>query len=226
VSADVYATVSEFWAQTGRQHVYVRPRQRLASADAAANTLTLEGHGLADGDPVQFVADTGGVLPAPLAAGTQYYALPVTGSSSLFQVAASAGGAAVNLSTAGTGNFSVTRSVVPMIERYLEIASRTVDRKSRGHAVPQSEPYPVEVVNWTIRIAEWHVAGELGKLGGQNDDPIWGRYIDALRDLADLSKGASMRDAAASPPVNLAIRGTNAGSDPRGWAPLGSGVIR
>ena len=222
----VYATVAEFRAKTGARESYQYAARKIASADASANTLTLEGHCLTAAERVQFVANLGGVLPAPLSAGVAYLALPVTGSTSLFQVEATLGGGAVNLTTAGTGSFSVQRSIDPLIQSCLEEASRKIDRDSLGHAVPQASPYPAEIVAWCISLAEYWVAGELGKIKDDtaNDFRVM-RFHDIERELVKMAKGQPLRDAAATASTNLSVRGTVSGLDSRGWDSRGNGVI-
>lgn len=69
------------------------------TADAATDVLTADGHGFAAADISQ--AETiGGVLPTGLAASTNYHARDV--SSSTLKLAASAGGAAIDITAAGT----------------------------------------------------------------------------------------------------------------------------
>jgi uncharacterized phage protein gp47/JayE len=64
------------------------------TAAAATDLVTLTGHGFSNGDEVTFSDITGG---APLVAGTSYYVRDV--STDTFKVAATLGGAAINLTT-------------------------------------------------------------------------------------------------------------------------------
>lgn len=66
------------------------------TADTGTEKITLAAHGFADGQAVQFT----GTLPAPLVAGTTYYVRDAATND--FKLAASVGGAAINLTTAGT----------------------------------------------------------------------------------------------------------------------------
>lgn len=72
------------------------------TADATADTITIKGPWptLAVGDAARF-SNSGGALPAPLAADTDYYIQSVV-SSGVYKVAATLGGAAIDLTTAGT----------------------------------------------------------------------------------------------------------------------------
>jgi hypothetical protein len=67
------------------------------------NTVNWTAHGLAVNDPVQF--STNGVLPAPLMLGTTYYVKTVVDANH-FQISATPGGAAINMTAAGSGAFA------------------------------------------------------------------------------------------------------------------------
>lgn len=68
-------------------------------ADAATDTLTSHGHNLSDTLPVRL--ETTGTLPAGLSTGTTYYVRDAAANT--FKLAATAGGAAINITTAGSG---------------------------------------------------------------------------------------------------------------------------
>jgi hypothetical protein len=70
------------------------------SVDLTANTLTLTNHGLTDGLQA-IVRVTGGILPAPLADTRTYYI--VGAATNTLQLAVTPGGAAIDLSRAGSG---------------------------------------------------------------------------------------------------------------------------
>lgn len=70
------------------------------TVDATANTLTAVGHPFANGDIVRG-HNTGGALPAGLAVRTDYYAIGVSGNT--LQLSATSGGAAIDITGAGTG---------------------------------------------------------------------------------------------------------------------------
>jgi hypothetical protein len=74
------------------------------TADAASDLLTTVGHGLAAGDPVRFT--TTGALPAGLALATTYYVMAGGLTADAFKVSATLGGAAVDITDAGTGTHS------------------------------------------------------------------------------------------------------------------------
>jgi hypothetical protein len=74
-------------------------------SNASPAVVTLASHGFAANDPVVF--STTGTLPTGLTAGTKYFVKTVL-SANTFTVSATAGGAAINTSSAGSGTHSVT----------------------------------------------------------------------------------------------------------------------
>lgn len=72
----------------------------LTTSAAVSDVITATGHDYSDGDVIQFATDT--TLPAPLVAGTNYYARDVSGGT--FKVSATRGGAAIDITDTGTGN--------------------------------------------------------------------------------------------------------------------------
>lgn len=70
------------------------------TAEADDDYLTCRAHGVKEGDQV-IVANSGGGLPAGLSASTPYFAVQVTPNK--FQLSTLPGGAAINLTTDGTG---------------------------------------------------------------------------------------------------------------------------
>ncbi len=72
------------------------------TADATANTITLTGWPTLAVDDVVRLSNSGGALPGGLAAMTEYYIQSVP-STDVYKLAASAGGAAIDITSAGTG---------------------------------------------------------------------------------------------------------------------------
>lgn len=68
-------------------------------ADHTADTLTSAGHGFANGDPTQ-IQTLGGTLPGALTADTDYYVVEKTADT--VKLSLTSGGAAVDISSAGT----------------------------------------------------------------------------------------------------------------------------
>ncbi len=200
-----YATRAQVFRLVPRGAIK-EPARAIASADAVLNRLELEGHGLADDDVIQFTVDQGGALPAPLALLTPYYAKLVdigggVKSSSLFQVAATAGGAAIDLTTSGTKPFRMFAPADAIIDAALELFSRRADRECTAHAVPFTAPYPPEVVDMVLILTANRLVRRLG-LGG------FGHLKDeedaVMRNFASF-KNTPSRDATATASTNKAI---------------------
>lgn len=71
--------------------------------DTGNDTITWTAHGIADDTPLVF---RGSSLPSPLVAGTTYYKRPGL-SADNFKVSATSGGAAVNITTTGSGTMTL-----------------------------------------------------------------------------------------------------------------------
>ena len=83
--------------------------EREFSADASADTVTSQAHGYVNGDRVVFIGDT---PPSGLVEATEYFVVSAT--TDTFQVAATAGGAAINLTSRGGGSCVVSK-IVPEV---------------------------------------------------------------------------------------------------------------
>lgn len=86
-----------------------KPVGRIATVtitSASPGVVTLAAHGFAANEPVVF-SNSGGALPAAITAGTVYYVKTVL-SVNTFTISATAGGAAINTASIGTGTHSVT----------------------------------------------------------------------------------------------------------------------
>lgn len=73
---------------------------RVCTADPATEIITSAGHGFANGNTVIF-CNSDGTAPGGLTEYTEYYVISST--TNTFQVSATLNGAAINLTTAGTG---------------------------------------------------------------------------------------------------------------------------
>src|SRR3954470_21192277 len=80
--------------------------QVVTISSASPGVLTLATHGFSANDPV-VLSNSGGALPVAFTAGTVYYVKTVL-SSSTFTLSATAGGAAINTASTGTGTHSIT----------------------------------------------------------------------------------------------------------------------
>jgi uncharacterized phiE125 gp8 family phage protein len=103
----ILAGYSQSWPSTRSQVNAVRARFIAGyacgmTASPGTDVLTHSGlRTLANTDPIRF-SNSGGALPAPLVAGPTYYASNVAGNT--FKVSATSGGAAIDITDAGTGS--------------------------------------------------------------------------------------------------------------------------
>ncbi len=172
--------------------------------------LESEGHGLVDDTEVRFRAEVGGSLPTGIAASTTYYAIVV--SPARFQVAATEGGSAIDITT--DGEDFVFTSPLPFAS-WIEWAERQVDSFLPAHVVPVVAPIPAMVVT---ACAELAAALGLAKTGGATI-PL-GETIDTIGvRLTRWAKSLPLRGTAVSTqsPVNLAITSSSTRTDSRGW---------
>lgn len=185
---------------------------RLADeTSASANTISLDVHGFVLNDPVSFRAEAGGTLPAPLAAGSTYYAIPVTDST--FSVAATEGGAVIDLTTAGTR----VLVIAPLpIDASIAWASRIIDDMLPAHAVPLEEP-----IHELVRMTAAELAAH--KLTtGKGSSKSLGEMVDAARKrLERWAQGIPLRGPDVPTATNLASAAAVPYVDSRGWSRYG-----
>ena len=94
------------------------------TADASADTINKgTDDGFADNDTVQFT-NSGGALPAGLAAGTQYFVVNVAAAT--LQVSETFGGSAVNITGTGSGTHTIYQNINGMTSGPITIDSGTV----------------------------------------------------------------------------------------------------
>lgn len=96
--------VSLWDASSGGNCLAVGPlggSRKLFTCDATTDVVTSPGHGLADGNRIQFDNEYGGSIPGGLSAGTVYYVRDSTTND--FKVASTAGGSAIDLTTTVAG---------------------------------------------------------------------------------------------------------------------------
>lgn len=193
----------------------ISPTGIVASSVAATDTIMFDGHGLENDDAVNVRAVEGGTLSAPLASGVTYYAKRL--SNSTFQLAATPGGAAINLTTDGA-SMVITRE--PIFDDIIEFYSRWADAFFPAHLVPFTAPVPVIVKGLVAELA----AKRLLNIGGQDSAVVNATELAAKAQLERyLTNGMPIREAAATPSANRAIASTlSSTSDPRGW---GSGRL-
>ena len=186
---------------------------RIAAASASTDILTLDGHGLAADDAVVLRAESGGSMPSPLVAGTTYYAIPLTDST--LQLAATAGGAAISLTTAGSNVILVAPRPTAAA---IEWASAMVDDFLPAHMVPLTSPYPPSVVAVAADLAAWRLLAR----AGQATAPVTQKLDEAKRLLDRWAKGIPLRGGTNVPAAaGLATAAVATAVDPRGWIPSG-----
>jgi hypothetical protein len=188
------------------------PGRLVSSVDATADTLALDVHGLDADSPVVFRAEAGGTMPAPLVAGTTYYAIPV--SEYAFQVAASPGGSAIDITTAGERVIAITPLPVAAAIAY---ASRVIDEHLPAHAVPLADPVPEIVKITAAEIAAVKLVGTRGATGKSLAETIDAAY----KRLDSWLRGQPIRGANVPPRTNLATSATAPFADVRGWSRFG-----
>lgn len=206
----IYATRKDLYTYgLPRGSLGSAPSREVASSRATSNVLELDAHGLEVGDVVTFRAVEGGSMPGGLAEGTKYYAIRID--DARFQVASSLVNAqastAIDLTTDGE---SVVMSVPIDVDALLERYSRFADGFLPAHAVPLTEPYPIEVV---AAVAEL-TAARVQFLSGVASVEMSKVDASARKQLERFASGLPLRDATATRPTNLAIRG-EAGSTER-----------
>jgi len=95
-----------------RFDITVQNDNKAFTAVAATDVITSNAHGLADGDIVTVSSST--TLPAGLSANTNYYVIEKA--TNTFQLSATSGGSAVNITDTGTGTHTWYRNEAPEIE--------------------------------------------------------------------------------------------------------------
>jgi hypothetical protein len=188
-------------------------RARLcASVLASTDVFELDNHGLSTDKAISFRIEDGGSMPAPLVAGTTYYAIVL--SDSTFKVAATVGGAAINLSTDGASVLLITElPVLRTMERY----SRFVD-SFIPHAAPLQPPYPPEIIAIVCELSATKLMG----MEGQRSEALDRAELAAKAQLERFAKGVTIRDARATSPTNTAY--SESVVDPRGWGAGGETI--
>jgi len=190
----------------------------VASSLASTDVLTLDGHGFETDDTVTVRAVEGGTLSAPLAEGTVYYVSRQTNAT--FKLAASAGGAAINITSNGD-QMIVTRDSPPY-DDVIEFYSRWVDTFLPALSVPLATPLGAEHALIRGLVAQLS-AKALMNLDGKSSEIVKEAELVAKAQIERFVKGLPIRGAAETR-TNLAITSTYSGTDtdPRGW---GSGTL-
>jgi hypothetical protein len=215
---NLYATRADLYDHGLPRGLLANPGRRCAAASASTDTFELDGHGFETDTALIFRAEGSGALPAPLVAGTTYYAIRVTDST--FKVAATLGGAAIDLTASGTAVMVATPLPFDkVIERY----SRFVDGCLPAHAVPLgvAEAVPIEVVAIVAELS----AKKLLLIRGQSSESMKEAEIGAKAQLERWGKGLKIRDATATASTNLAYSESVSAEPPRRWRWGGGGTL-
>jgi hypothetical protein len=177
------------------------PAGILASCLASTDTLTYDGHGLETDREVTVRAADGGTLAAPLVAGTVYYAKRLTNST--FQLAATAGGAAISLTSDGV-EMIVTRE--PLYDDVIEFCSRLADTSLPAHLVPLTAP-----IHPLVRGCVADMAAKRILNGNANDSAaVKGIDLESKAILERFAAGMPLRGGTAQVATNLAVTSTAA----------------
>ncbi len=191
-----------------------REGRLVASSTASTDVIELAGHDFETDDEVQLRATDGGTLSAPLVAGTTYYVIRLTDST--FQLAAGAGGTAIDLTTDGA---SMSVSADLPVDDMLELYSRWVDPFLPAHLVPLTSPYPKVIVAIVARLAGKALLNQDGK----SSEIVNATELECKAQLERWAAGIPLRDANATASANKAVTSTlGSTTDPRGW---GSGTL-
>lgn len=172
------------------------PARLIGAIAAGSDTLELDGHGFAAGDPITFRVESGGSLPSPLIEATTYFADPTDDCH--FRVAATVGGAAVDLTTSG----SRVLVIAPLpIDSAIKWASGQIDDMVPAAALPMVAPYPPTVVSACAELA----AAKLGGLTGSVTKSLGDTLTAVQKRLEKWEKGKPIRGEHAPSPAGLAV---------------------
>jgi hypothetical protein len=192
------------------------PARLVAEVVPATDLLVLDGHSFELGIELVFRAEMGGSMPAPLEAGTTYYAIPT--SDSTFRVAATPGGAAINLTT--TGDHVLVTSPLPWAAA-IEWASAIVDENLGAHRTQLAPPYPETVVSGAATLAAWRLLS----FSGNERKSMTEVVAETQKMLERWAKGQPVRGPNVPASANLAISATvTGGVDPRRYTPPDGGI--
>lgn len=180
-----------------------------ASALAASDEISYDGHGLETNDPVTVRALSGSVLPTPLVAGTTYYVIRHTNSA--FALSATLNGSAIDLTT---DSYTLVVARDPDFDMWIEFYSRWTDVSLPGHLVPLQSP-----IHPLVRglVADM-VAERMFNVSGQpTTEAMKALEIATLAQLTRFAAGLPLRGAVATESANTALTLVAGTIDPRGY---------
>lgn len=185
----------------------------VSSVDADADAIELDEHGFEDGLEVRFRAEAGGSLPSPLVEGTAYFARVLD--VHRFQVAATSGGAAIDLTTEGETVLVLEPSPLPAA---IDWATAIIEDMLPAHIVPLEAPYPPVLVATCAELATGKALSKRGLATETLSDMLDKAHARVSR----WARGAVVRGTNQPPAANLAASTASApAADPRGWRKYG-----
>jgi len=226
-----YPSRAEFFALGLPARAFARQPLTIAAVDAAADTFLARSHGLADGASGRFEALSNGppgapvpALPAGLNASTLYFVRDVDAlGSDLFRVAATDGGPAVDLTSAGTPPFAFTLDLGARIDLALDAWSRHADQHLTNYAPPLTSA-PLQLRMWVCQLAAFDLAVTqgLGDPEFAKDPTLAARATEAQKKLDELAKGAPLAGLVVDQTPNATDNAARGFGDPlRCWSPPG-----
>jgi len=154
-TAGVTVTALGDWSDTDSED-----SARTFTADAGTDALTSTAHELEDGETVM-VSNSGGALPAGLSSSTLYYVRD--SAADTLKLALTAGGSAVDITSAGTGTHSIQRVIeVDLHDQETTLESVTADQIENGANAFLAGDEVVQVRTWEL------VAGHQRRWRGRN----------------------------------------------------------
>lgn len=184
------------------------PARLVGSVSASGDYFALDGHEYYTGDELRFRPDGGGSLPSPIAVLTTYYAIRLD--DARFQVSASVGGSAIDLTTAGAGVLVISRLPIASAIRY---ASALVDDCLPNAVLPLTAPISPVIRMTTAEIA----AAKLGYFAGSSPKSLTD-ILDAARKRLDRwATGRPVRGENKPKAAGLAVAAAAGLNDARGW---------
>jgi len=152
----VYPAYAKWWPSTrgDANGVIVTYKAGYAlpfTAVAATDICTGKGRNLMDGTCVR-LSNSGGALPAGLAANTDYYVVSASGAT--FKLAAMAGGAAIDITDTGTGTHFVGVVPRPILQAILFLIGQWYGNREAVAAgqAPTVVPLAVDSLLWSSRM--------------------------------------------------------------------------
>jgi hypothetical protein len=208
MAASEYCTIADLYSYGLPRGGLPNPARLVDEVSAADDTFALDEHGFQTGDELTLRADSiDGVLPAGTAENTTYYAIRVT--DNVFKVAASAGGTAVNLTSAG--NRVLVAAPIPYTSA-IQWASEIINDMLPAHLVP------LETVPEIVRMTAAELAvGKLMSRQGAAPTLLSDAVSAAQERLKRWGRGVPLRGPNAPKRANLAARASAGYRDARGW---------